>query len=367
MKVSPCRYHNLKRWRATWRSSGKTVRRYFKTRRAAQRFANATLAELKEYGDGWPTIPARDRAELVECWRNAKERGYSVAEACRFWESHGSPTAGDVTIKDLCSKFISAKLSKGLRSESIRLLEVTIDQFKVGREARKAADVSTAEISDWLADQVKWGPWRRRGAIIDLGNLFSWGIKAGLLLRNPVAAIERPTIEHKTPAILAVDRAKALLALCRSKYPSLLPWLVISLFAGLRAGEVGRLRWEDVRETHIELASHQTKGRARRLVSIRPTLQAWLAICRKKNGPICPQSRKNEHQRKLEYEFRKEFGGLAKNVLRHSFISYALGSGETVDKIAMESGNSPDIIFRHYREIVTGEQAAEFWGLSPSA
>lgn len=371
MKISQCLNHGKKRWRVTWRSGGRAHRRFFTKAKAAQDFARDTLEEQKQFGKEWTALSAIDRSELVQCWRQSRERGYSISEACRFFEAHGGQTVSGVTIAKLCEKFLAAKLAKGLRPESLRLLETTLDQFKIGREEQRAASVTTDEVSTWLAGQDDWGPWRRRGAIIDLGNLFSWAIATGLLARNPVSGIERPIIEHKPPSILTVDQAKALLQLCRDKHPKLLPWLVISLFSGLRAAEVERLTWENISGCYIVLASHQTKGRARRLVTVRPTLKAWLELrdksdpglshmLDKRSGPICPDG-----HRKLCHELRKEFGGLPKNVLRHSFISYALAAGQTVDSVAEESGNSPEIIFRHYREVVTKERAQAFWSLNP--
>jgi hypothetical protein len=43
------------------------------------------------------------------------------------------------------------------------------------------------------------------------------------------------------------------------------------------------------------------------------------------------------------------------NALRHSFITYRIAEVKNVDKVALESGNSPDIIFQHYRELVSRE------------
>lgn len=359
MKVSRAHYHGLTRWRVTWRSGGKTTRRFFKTLRVANKFAKNITKEVAEYGKEFSALTARDRAELIDCWRKAKEKGYSLAEACRFWESHGAKSASGITVSDLMTKFLAAKAAKGLRPESLRLLGTTLDQFKAGREDTKATSVTTADVTDFINNPT-WGQWRRRGAIIDLSNMFSWAIRAGHLLHNPVQAIERPTIEHKTPQILTTEQSKALLRLCRDKYPDLLAWLVISLFAGLRAAEVERLTWAEVKRAHIKLAAHQTKGRARRLVTIKPVLRKWLALCRKAEGSVCPE----DHHKKAT-ALRRQFGKWPKNVLRHSFISYEVARSKNVEATSIEAGNSPDIIFRDYRELVTPKEARVFWNLTP--
>ena len=46
-----------------------------------------------------------------------------------------------------------------------------------------------------------------------------------------------------------------------------------------------------------------------------------------------------------------------KNGLRHSFCSYRLAQTNSAAQVALEAGNSPTKIFRHYRELVTPAQA----------
>jgi hypothetical protein len=57
--------------------------------------------------------------------------------------------------------------------------------------------------------------------------------------------------------------------------------------------------------------------------------------------------------------------GWPRNVLRHSFISYRIAKVKSADQVALEAGNSPAIIFKHYRELATKEQAEEWFGIVP--
>ena len=54
------------------------------------------------------------------------------------------------------------------------------------------------------------------------------------------------------------------------------------------------------------------------------------------------------------------------NALRHSFISYRVALTKDIAAVALEAGNSPTMIFRHYRELVTGEEAADWFGIVPA-
>jgi hypothetical protein len=51
--------------------------------------------------------------------------------------------------------------------------------------------------------------------------------------------------------------------------------------------------------------------------------------------------------------------------LRHSFISYRVADLKDLRRVALEAGNSPAMIFRHYRELVTAEAAATWFSVEP--
>ena len=55
------------------------------------------------------------------------------------------------------------------------------------------------------------------------------------------------------------------------------------------------------------------------------------------------------------------------NALRHSFISYRVADTSDVPKVALESGNSPAMIFAHYRELVTPADAKSWFAIVPEA
>jgi hypothetical protein len=57
----------------------------------------------------------------------------------------------------------------------------------------------------------------------------------------------------------------------------------------------------------------------------------------------------------------------AQNALRHSWISYRLAEIQDVNRVALEAGNSPQMIFRHYRELATPEQARTWFSIRPKS
>jgi hypothetical protein len=58
---------------------------------------------------------------------------------------------------------------------------------------------------------------------------------------------------------------------------------------------------------------------------------------------------------------------LKHNALRHSFISYRVAQIQDVPQVALEAGNSPAMIFGHYRELVTADDAKKWFSIQPKA
>jgi integrase len=144
----------------------------------------------------------------------------------------------------------------------------------------------------------------------------------------------------------------------------LVPILAIGAFSGIRMAELNRLDWSavDLERRIIELRAGQAKTGSRRVIPITDNLAAWLEPL-ERNGLVVP-SVKSHHRAvsALAASLKIEW---PRNVLRHSFISYRIAKVKSADQVALEAGNSPSIIFKHYRELTTEEQADKWFSIVP--
>ena len=54
------------------------------------------------------------------------------------------------------------------------------------------------------------------------------------------------------------------------------------------------------------------------------------------------------------------------DIMRHSYASYHLAFHQSADKTALEMGHrDTQMLFRHYRELVTKEEAQAYWKIEP--
>jgi hypothetical protein len=106
---------------------------------------------------------------------------------------------------------------------------------------------------------------------------------------------------------------------------------------------------------YITVAVDKAKTQARRLVPISENLRAWLDTIPVKEGLVVDYDAGY-----VSSTFRAAGIKDKRNALRHSYISYRVASVQDVNKVALEAGNSPEVIFRNYRELVSPEEA-EVW------
>ena len=126
--------------------------------------------------------------------------------------------------------------------------------------------------------------------------------------------------------------------------------------------EIKRLEWKavDLERKIITLRADQAKTASRRIVPISDGLAAWLRPL-PQEGKVVPE--RAPDLTKLAEKLAMEW---PRNALRHSYISYRLAIVKDAARVALEAGNSPDIIFKHYRELVTEEDSQEWFSIVPS-
>ena len=130
-------------------------------------------------------------------------------------------------------------------------------------------------------------------------------------------------------------------------------------FAGPRSAEYDRLTEGGIRAGtgYIDVTAGNTKTRRRRLSAISQTLHDWLALRRR-----LPLG--NSGQRIAELV---KLSGVPwpNNATRHSFVSYSVAMHGAKDD-ALRAGHSEDMLFQHYRAIVTKADAEAFFAVRPA-
>ena len=226
--------------------------------------------------------------------------------------------------------------------------------------------VTTADVQRWL-DGLKVAPQTAKNFRTVLFTLFEFAASHGYVIKgsNPVADTEAITANGGAIEIYSPAEITALLQAASKDF---LPVLALCAFAGLRSAEAERLEWSnvDLAGGFIHVASDKAKTRSRRLVPIQPNLSAWLAPYAGQMGKVW------KHGPSLIRAARAATVEAARvpwkdNGLRHSFISYRLADTQDAARVALEAGNSPGVVFKHYRELVKPDAAKAWFSITPDA
>jgi len=191
-------------------------------------------------------------------------------------------------------------------------------------------------------------------------------------LLDELEAVERPEPAHSPTLIFTPAEFREMFTTAPD---SLVPWLIFGGFCGLRSAEILRLEWTEVnlQRRFVEISADNAKTAQRRLVPLCDAAIAWLKSRVQSEGRVVTRS--GDHG--VYYDLaaaanraRKVAGNKTKfkwkrNGLRHSFCSYRLAVTQDAAKTALEAGNSPQMIFRHYRELTSEDEAREWFGVMP--
>lgn len=360
-RIKPYKHAQLK-FVVRGKVNGKWVRKYFHTKGEAQTYCELKNTELLNVGRDAMEFPSWLRVMAQEAYRRLVPQGKTIDDAVCFYLDHLSKLKKSVPLGTAVEELIENRRAAG--ASKVYCYDL---HLRLGRLCRDFPDcnteeISTRELDEWLVD-LKVGPVTRNTYRRDLNTLFSFCVTRGYSSKNP-AEVTRPAKEIAKPVgILTVNETSQLLAAVPD---SLIPYVAIGAFAGLRAAEVERLDWShvDLESGFIEITAKNSKTARRRLVKILPNLHAWLAPLKKLAAPITPAN--------LRWLFvdARERAGLAQwpsNALRHSYASYHLAHFNDAAALALQMGHTnTSMIFEHYREVVKPKDAARYWEVKPS-
>jgi integrase len=338
-------------------------RRFFKGKAEALTLMRIAEVQQENYGTAALSMSDSLRVEAIECREVLQPYGKTLRDAAKFYLAHLKTITGSRKVREVVINLLAARVADGMSARYLADLRVRLGRFANSYGEEMIAGISAGRVDEWLrglgVGPVTRNTFRRRLAV-----LFGFAKRRGYLAENPIFDVERAKEQEREVGILSVIETSRLLA-CAS--PEMLPFWTIGAFAGLRRAEIERLTWSEVdfEGGVIEVKAAKAKTGSRRLVTMQPNLRKWLTPYRTRVGRVCPVNL--QHKINDDRERAGLHTGWPQNALRHSFGSYHLANFNDTSKLALEMGNSPAIIFQHYRQLVKPLQAQRYWQIAPTS
>ena len=286
-----------------------------------------------------------------------------VSAAKYFQEQKQKQDIKQITVEKLVAEFLAAKTSAGKSPRYVAECKSVLKRFK-GSFRCNIAGITTEDLHGYL-DRLKIGPRSRDNHRVTIVTLFSHARKRGYLPREiSTEAMHVDRVKSPPSEVGIYQPADLAKTLAHAKG---LPQLAVALgaFSGLRTAEICRLDWKEIGSQYITVAPEKAKTSARRLVPILPSLKAFLALQTRGSGRIF-KSDPTRFSTTITDTFRAAGVEPVHNGLRHSFCSYRLADIQNTAQVALEAGNSPAMLFKHYRELATKKQARAWFAIRPA-
>jgi integrase len=289
-----------------------------------------------------------------------------IVEAAKYYLQRNPASRQVRTVQQVADELVALKENRKASARYIGDLRARLNTL-AKQFPRNVEMVTTPDLQAWF-DSMDAAPRTVRNFRSHASTLFKFAEARGYIAKgeNPVAGTEQ--IKSKTASPIEIYSPKEIRRLLAAAPADFQPIIAIQAFAGLRSAEVMRLQWEDLKleRGHIEITAGNAKTASRRIVPILPNLAAWLKPHAKKTGLLFQPNNLTAFNKK-----QNETSAAAKvkwkaNALRHSFISYRVANIQNVAQVALEAGNSPGMIFGHYRELVTVEDAKTWFAIAPA-
>jgi integrase len=377
------------------------------TKHDAELLAEDRFVALKKHGTEFSKIPASAQREAAMAWGILSEHNKStrleltLIDVVRAGMSALSPTGGLKTFAEVAAELRASKASRW----KAKTLDVQTERsFRKRSELLEAtllgpklvSQITSKDIVDVLS---KLGSTYSSRSILNYRNIASEILRHAVKKRysptNPFDGFTKEDYKglggEKSERALddinilsVLEAGRLLRAAQASNEPGMLATTVLRLFCGIRTGEVSRLEWTEVHwldpKPYVHIPAGKAKKRQIRHVEIPPNALAWLQVCNPPAaGRIDPKSALTYAKRfgrisKLAGIGKKDASGewvsdWESNDTRHSFGSYDYALHGDAIRTARLMGHKQgdDVLFAHYRSLVTKEEAEKYFGLAPDS
>jgi integrase len=335
-------------------------KKFFTKELVAKAYVERLARQLGDYHSQALGLSDRQKLEASECYRLLERHDASLLDAVHHYLTYLDQTKRSIPVSELFEEFLSVKQQDNVSPKYLADLRSKLGRFVNSFHNTLVHNLTVAQIEAWIRS-LDIGAVSRESYRRNVSVLLEFGRRRGYLRANPAADIKIRRRPEGEVSILTPDELRNLLTKCA---PEIVPYVSICAFAGLRPSEAASLLWSDIHldTMQIEVRARHSKTRRYRLVPIQPNLGELLMRFRSEDRSVYYSRRK----------FREAYkaAGMEEwkmDILRHSYGTYRLPIVKSADALALEMGNSPDVIFRHYRRPVSETSALAYFAIVPNA
>ena len=343
----------------------KRYRRFFATKEQAQKF----IFETKRSGSvELAELAVEEKHVLGVIRQSQKYEPRLLLEAWRRFESEGTGNGSNLTVQQLCEKFLARQVAERRSVQTLADDRWRLNAFSRAVGQARAAAVKRSDILGYL-EGIPPGT-NRRSHYKTLRKVWRWAFDLGHVEHDPMARLKPLDARGVNNEVLSVELFQRFLRVTRGlegpregikatgKYKRLLPYSVLGGLQGLRNCEMVRERadypvveWRDfVWKKKLLVVRDEVAKQTRAHDKLRhvPLEKATVNLLRPlaDAGPVIQVARRafNTLRRELCKQMRVRW---PENCLRNSFATYAQTFRSSGD-VARAMGDAEGTVKRYY-------------------
>jgi integrase len=349
-----------------------------KSRRARLRFSDSKKAERKaDEIETWmrrsqdPMTPETIKeAQTAFMLRDQLFPGMSLPKIIQEHSKRGQTIMPTILVKQAGLAFIETRSNPNNYAERTRkTIRNHINRFNEQFGFRLLSSISAEDIETYLREAVGGCGKTQNQHLITIRSFFRWARlkKQWLDYAKPSAAelVDSPKVSRAEHEVYSPEEFTRILACTPT---SLLTFMLLGQFAGIRSEERLRMKWGHWRtdeDNKFVLNEDVTKTNRRRRVDVQPNLAEWLLPLRSHpDDLIVPYRNPFQQTGKI---LRAAGVKSKQNALRAGFASYHLELFDNPALTAKNDGHSPNELETSYKSIsgVTKKTAREMFDITP--
>ncbi|MBA2743488.1 MAG: hypothetical protein H0U43_04125 [Chthoniobacterales bacterium] len=209
----------------------------------------AKLVEERNYGTAGMASTEAQRAEYLECCKLLEPVGASLREAVAFYIPQAQAAKRSFTVAETASEILRVKKAAGMSARHVANMRSLLGQFSATFGQRLVAELTVKDVDEWLLGLTHSetgstvSPTTRNNFRRVLVNFFNFAVNRGYCLVNVASKSAKAKAIEKPVGILTVLELRRLLSHAPE---TLIPYLIIGAFAGLRRAELVSLDWKEI-------------------------------------------------------------------------------------------------------------------------
>lgn len=373
---------------ATYSQSGKRERKFFNTKREALDYAKDEKFRVEREGrDATTSLSVSQRDAAAAAFRLLEGHApQKIVEIVEQWLSKHKLASRSVSVGEAFDRYIERGKKRRTTGGMVSFVPFSLKHARglrlalTGLEKHRdtmVSELTTKMIEDALAE---YSPSYHNAQLRIIRAVCEYAVEKKWAANNAAQDVEERTIkatskQKKKGSILTIDEAKRLLAVTAKQEPQFVPYVALSLFAGIRPdledGELVHMTWDMVRleDGDIDIPYDVSKTDERRVFKMEDTLKAWLKYYAAKGGEcegaIVPRTNLRKRLRDLRAAAGIEW---EQDIARRTFATYHLTHFENLARCVESMGHQDSaMLWKHYKRSVPQAEAAKFWQITPKA